>query len=155
MVMERSGTLSANAIVREARRWIGTPYHHQASVRGAGTDCLGLVRGVWRAVMGSEAETPPPYTRDWGEVDARETLREAAERHLATVMISDAQPGDVLLFRMRAGAIAKHMAILATPLTMIHATEGAEVAEVAYGPWWRRRVVAVFRFPMSDEAPKE
>lgn len=34
------------AIVAEARRWLGTPYRHQASVIGAGADCLGLVRGV-------------------------------------------------------------------------------------------------------------
>jgi hypothetical protein len=31
--------------VEIARGWIGTPYLHQASRRGAGADCLGLVRG--------------------------------------------------------------------------------------------------------------
>ena len=36
-------------VVAEARMWIGTPYVHQASALGAGCDCLGLVRGVWRA----------------------------------------------------------------------------------------------------------
>ena len=35
-------------IVDLARGWIGTPYLHQASCRGIGCDCLGLVRGVWR-----------------------------------------------------------------------------------------------------------
>ncbi|MGA8997361.1 MAG: peptidase P60, partial [Pseudolabrys sp.] len=39
-------------IVAETRRWIGTPYRHQASLIGVGCDCLGLVRGVWRAVVG-------------------------------------------------------------------------------------------------------
>jgi NlpC/P60 family putative phage cell wall peptidase len=33
----------------EARAWIGTPDRHQASLKGMGCDCLGLVRGVWRA----------------------------------------------------------------------------------------------------------
>ncbi len=28
-------------IVRAARGWIGTPYRHQASLKGVGTDCLG------------------------------------------------------------------------------------------------------------------
>ena len=46
-------------IVREARTWLGTPYLHQASVRGAGCDCLGLVRGVWRALYGREPEAVP------------------------------------------------------------------------------------------------
>ena len=40
------------AVVAEARRWIGTPSVDQQTVRGAGCDCLGLVRGVWRAVVG-------------------------------------------------------------------------------------------------------
>jgi NlpC/P60 family putative phage cell wall peptidase len=40
------------AIVAEARTWIGTLYHHQASVKGIGCDCLGLVREVWRALIG-------------------------------------------------------------------------------------------------------
>ena len=57
----------AEACVAEARRWIGTPYLHQASVRGAGCDCLGLLRGVWRAVYGSEPEAVPAYTADWSE----------------------------------------------------------------------------------------
>src|SRR5215207_7343246 len=34
-------------IVAAARGWIGTPYHHQASVKGVGCDCLGLIRGLW------------------------------------------------------------------------------------------------------------
>jgi len=41
-------------IVAEARRWIGTPYRHQASLIGVGCDCLGLVRGIWRAVVGRD-----------------------------------------------------------------------------------------------------
>ena len=41
--------ISRRAILTEARDWIGTPYQHQASLKGAGCDCLGLVRGVWRA----------------------------------------------------------------------------------------------------------
>ena len=54
-------------IVAEARSWVGTPYQHQCSTKGAGTDCLGLVRGVWRAMLGPEPEVVPPYTADWAE----------------------------------------------------------------------------------------
>lgn len=60
-------TLQSSLIVDEARAWIGTPYVHQMAVRSAGTDCLGLVRGVWRAVMGCEPEHPPAYSMDWSE----------------------------------------------------------------------------------------
>jgi len=52
-------------IVEAARAWLGTPYHHQASLRGVGCDCLGLVRGVWRDVLGEEPEALPPYSPHW------------------------------------------------------------------------------------------
>ncbi|HEX5008312.1 MAG TPA: peptidase P60, partial [Hyphomonadaceae bacterium] len=98
------------AIVAEARRWLGTPYRHQASVFGAGTDCLGLVRGVWRSVVGDEPERTPPYTPDWAEMVGEETLLAAARRHLVETAIGAAREGDVLLFRMAMGSPAKHAA---------------------------------------------
>ena len=100
-----------DVIMAEARAWIGTPYRHQASVRGAGTDCLGLLRGVWRVVLGAEPETMPAYTEDWAEASGRETLQAAAERWLVGKPVADHAAGDVLLFRMRDGAIAKHVGI--------------------------------------------
>ena len=133
-------------IVPIARRWIGTPYHHQASLCGVGTDCIGLVRGIFRELYGGEAEAVPAYSRDWSETTGEETLIAAARRHL--IQVADtAAPGDVLIFRYRGRAVAKHAAILATPATMIHAIEGAPVSEVAYSPWWRRHLAAAFRFP--------
>ena len=44
----REGTtsLTRHHIVTLARAWIGMPYHHQASARGVGTDCIGLIRGI-------------------------------------------------------------------------------------------------------------
>ena len=54
-----------NRIIAEARGWIGTPYMHQASLKGIGCDCLGLLRGVWRAIHGTEPEPPPAYAPDW------------------------------------------------------------------------------------------
>lgn len=141
------------AIVAEARSWIGTPYHHQASVKHVGCDCLGLVRGVWRALLGPEPESIPGYSRDWGEVGAQETMLGAARRHLIEIDVAEAQPGDVLVFRMRRGRVAKHAGIVADchgPTgSFIHAQEGGPVCQVALSPWWRARVAAAFAFPNS------
>ena len=134
-------------ILAEARAWIGTPYRHQASLRGAGCDCLGLVRGVWRAVVGAESETPPCYTPDWAERGGAELLHAAASRALRAVAVVDAQPGDVLLFRMRDGAPMKHAAILSAPHHIIHAYWGRAVVESALVPFWRARIAAAFAFP--------
>ena len=135
------------AAVAAARRWIGTPYRHQASVIGVGCDCLGLVRGVWRELYGTEPEIAPAYTPDWAEAAGREALAEAAARHLLARPLEAAAPGDVLLFRWRAGLPAKHAAILVEPARMVHAHDGAAVAEVALTAWWRRRLAVVFAFP--------
>jgi NlpC/P60 family putative phage cell wall peptidase len=134
-------------IVAEARSWIGTPYRHQASLKGVGCDCLGLLRGVWRQLVGSEPEMAPPYAPDWAEATGAETLAAAARRHLVEIAIADIAPGDVVLFRWRAGLPAKHAAIVTAPDRFVHAHDGAAVAEIALAPWWHRRLAYAFRFP--------
>ena len=140
-------SLARSLVVAETRRWIGTPYRHQASLRGVGCDCLGLVRGVWRAVIGNEPEKTPPYAPDWAEVATGEPLAEAAVRHLVPVGRDAFREGDVLLFRWRVNLPAKHAAIVTSADTMVHAHDGAAVAEVALAPWWRRHLAYAFRFP--------
>lgn len=137
-------------IVAEARAWIGTPYLHQASVRGAGTDCLGLLRGIWRTLFGAEPETVPPYTQDWAEPSGQEVLREAAHRYLFAKPLCTAAAGDVLLFRMRDGSIAKHLGVaaeLGAAATFIHAYTGHGVVESPLSDPWERRIVGRFAFP--------
>ena len=142
---------SRSDILAEARSWIGTPYRHQASLKGVGCDCLGLIRGVWRALYGPEPEIVPAYTPDWAEARGEETLAQAAARHLAPIGIEAASSGDVLLFRLRPSLPAKHAGLFVAPDNLIHAYSGACVAETALGPWWRRRISHAFRFPdVSD-----
>ncbi|MGC1467728.1 MAG: NlpC/P60 family protein [Pseudolabrys sp.] len=140
-------TLTRQDIVAEARAWIGTPYRHQGSLKGIGCDCLGLVRGVWRGVIGVEPERAPPYAPDWAEATGNEALAQAAARHLVPIALNDFREGDVLLFRWRAHLPAKHAAIVTASDLMVHAHDGAAVAEVAVAPWWRRRLAYAFRFP--------
>lgn len=138
-------------ILASARGWIGTPYRHQASVKGAGCDCLGLLRGVWREVFnGAEPEVVPAYSYDWSEPQGDERLWRAAARHLKAATLLEEAPGDVLLFRMRAGAVAKHLGVAANTgrnATFIHAYSGHSVVESPLSAPWRRRIVARFKFP--------
>lgn len=140
-------------IVAAARGWVGTPYRHQASLKGVGCDCLGLVRGVWREVMGGEPERPPPYSGDWADAGGGEPLLEAAGRHLVEGERAAIEAGDVLLFRFRPHLPVKHCAIATGSDAMVHAHQGAAVAEVAIRPWWDRHLAAVFRFPAETAAP--
>ena len=140
----------AERIVAAARCWIGTPYRHQASRKGAGTACLGLLRGVWREVVGTEPEAVPAYSADWSEPSAAEDLLAAACRWLRSAGPGVGQPGQVLLFRMRAGAVAKHLGIMASSAngpSFIHAYTRHGVIEPALSEPWRRKIVARFHFP--------
>jgi NlpC/P60 family putative phage cell wall peptidase len=145
--------IARSAILTEARSWLGTPYQHQASAKGAGCDCLGLVRGVWRALYGAEPEAPPPYTPDWAEAYGLETLRDAAARHLVARPLTALEPGDVVLFRMAPGAPAKHAAFLETDDRLIHAYWARAVVRSRFAPWWRARAAFAFAFPGAAPWP--
>ena len=140
-------------VVAAARGWIGTPYRHQAACRGAGCDCLGLVRGVWRELYGTEPARVPAYTMDWSEPQGEERLWAAARAHLFACR-GRLRPGDVILFRMRAGSVAKHLGIAtetgAAP-RFVHAYSGQGVVESALSIPWARRVVAHFAFPEATK----
>ncbi len=139
-------------IVEAARDWIGTPYLHQASVKAAGADCLGLIRGVWREMISAEPESIPAYSQDWSEPSGSEDLLAAAQRWLIEKTRADEAPGDVLLFRMRAGAVAKHLGITAhigESASFIHAYTGHGVIETALSDPWRRKIAARFEFPLG------
>jgi NlpC/P60 family putative phage cell wall peptidase len=137
----------ATDIVAIARSWIGTPYVHQASVKGAGCDCLGLLRGVWRELNGEEAEDIPPYLPDWN-APGGETLRDGLARHLSPIALANIAPGDVVLFRMVPRASARHCAIVGDRdgvLTLIHARQNKRVGEEPLSPFWRRKLAYAFR----------
>jgi len=143
-------------IVTEARSWIGTPYQHQASLKGVGCDCIGLVRGVWRAVHGAEPWRVPAYGPDWAEVGGEDRLVAGLSAHFGPV--DAARAGDVIAFRMKPGAVAKHVAIMSAGEGMddpkakiIHAYWGHAVVESWLGPFWRKAAVGAFRFPAFEE----
>ena len=145
-------------VLAVAKGWLGTPYVHQASAKRAGCDCLGLVRGVWRELYGTEPELPPPYTPDWNErawnkSGRAEPLLDAARRNLTPV--DNFTSGDVLIFRVMRDGPAKHCGIMTAPDRFIHAYAGRAVIESWFNRWWRARLAGAFAFPVQgtcDEA---
>lgn len=139
-----------SAVVTAARDWLGTPYVHQASCKGAGCDCLGLLLGLWREFHGTLPAPVPAYTLDWSEVSGEERLLTAARAHLAEKPLADAATGDVLVFRMRQNAVAKHVGLqteIGAHPRFLHSYTGRGVTEGALTPPWARRVAARFTFP--------
>ena len=138
--------MTADDVVVAAREFLGTPYRHQASLAGAGCDCLGLLRGVWRMLYGAEPMAMPPYRADMRDPANAGALQRAAE----LLLVAEAGPlaaGQVLLFKLGGMAEAKHCGILVSDCRFIHAQERLGVVEANLTEAWARRVSARFRFP--------
>jgi cell wall-associated NlpC family hydrolase len=106
------------AIIAEAVSWIGTPFHHEARVKGAGVDCAMLLCEVYeRAGLIGRVEIPH-YPPDWH-------LHRDAERFLARIVdharaiAGPPEPGDVALFRY--GRCFSHGAIVVDWPQVVHA----------------------------------
>jgi NlpC/P60 family putative phage cell wall peptidase len=136
------------AVVAAARDYLGTPYRHRASVAGAGCDCLGLVRGVWRTVFGREPMPLPAYRADMRDPHNAGGLRRAAE----DLLVAEHGPiaaGQVVLFRLGGMSEPKHCGIMVGPDRFIHAQERLGVVEANLTEAWARRISGRFRFPTS------
>lgn len=134
-------------IVNIARAWIGTPYRDQASLKGVGCDCLGLLRGVYRELyyLEDDPEQVPAYQTTWYDHSKEDELLNAAKRHLVEIPLL--LPGSVVVFRMKSTVSAKHCAIITDYDTMVHAYSHKKVFEVSMGDWWKRKIVGTFDFP--------
>lgn len=141
-----SDTLTRADVLAEAERWIGTPYCHQASRRGVGADCLGLIIGIWNAVGDEALRLDRRDQRSWAEHADGEPLLDGLRQHLRQVPLADARPADVLALRWRTRWPASHLAVLMEDETIIHAYEGGRVVRSHLAPW-KAHLAACFTFP--------
>lgn len=139
------------AIVAEARSWLGTPFHHQAALKGVGCDCGGLVRGVGAAcgVLDIPEERWAPYAA-YGRTPHPERMRAALEEFLVPISEDQADVGDVCWLHWREG-LPMHLAILGmldTRFTIIHALiDNERVIEHGFAKEWQDRVTSWWRYP--------
>lgn len=132
-----------------ARTWIGTPYKHQAALKTKGCDCIGLVIGVWRELYGKDPRgfTLPAYNAWWAEETGRSLMVEMGGLYLDALTLSEALPGDILMFSMVRGGPTKHCGIMTAATNMIHAYSGHNVIETVF-PFTRTcRLTHAFRYP--------
>ena len=137
---------TTDEIVGAARAWLGTPYRHQASTLGAGCDCLGLLRGVWRALYGAEPVVVPNYRADARDPMHAGALLAGAERRLVRAE-GEPRAGQVVLFRLIRNLPPRHCGIMVSDSRFVHAQERLGVVEANLTDGWRRRVAGVFGFP--------
>lgn len=118
-------------VVAQARRWLGTPWHHQARLQGVGVDCVGLVIGVARALglVASDFDVAA-YPR----TPAGASLMHLVDLHLVRAPIdAPLQPGQVVVVAFDTDP--QHLGIIGTYrhaglLSIIHAAALARPGRV-------------------------
>ena len=135
-------------IVSVARGWLGTPHHDQASVKGVGCDCAGLVAGV---------------ARECGMVELGRDLIDAMHSYNPTKIdeallkiglgrhcdrIKAIEPGAVLLWKVGRPLKAQHLAIASDGGRMIHCWGKGpnKVIEVPIGQGRMELLDSIWRF---------
>lgn len=135
-----------NETVRIAREYIGTPYHHQARLKGHGVDCVGLVVCVARelGVLPSNVDVTG-YSR----IPDGKALMHHLTAHLDEVQKEDMAPGDVVCVAF--DKWPQHVGILGNyihgGLSLIHAClHRGQVIETRLMFSQAMRFVAAFRW---------
>lgn len=139
-------------IAAEALTWIGTPVRWEASVKGAGCDCRGLVAGVARALGMPEGDAIEARIGGYARRIDEAALLAGLDRVLARRLHPEPPHiGDVLAFRIM-GKV-QHLAICTEGdcsgrARMIHAYAGepAQVVDVPLGRFWRARLAGIWRW---------
>jgi NlpC/P60 family putative phage cell wall peptidase len=142
------------AVVAEARSWIDTPYRHQASLKGVGCDCGGLIRGVGEAA-GVLSIDPLVWKRvgNYGRMPNPNRVRETLELFLTEIDAAAAGEGDIVWLAWRE-ELPMHLALLASGPngpTLIHALADVgpqgRVVEHGFVAEWPGRADSWWRYP--------
>lgn len=134
-------------IVTMARRWLGTPFHHQARLQGVGVDCVGLVIGVAREL----GVVPSSWdVTGYGRVPDGKQLVHHLDSLLQPVAQSEMRPGDVVLVAF--DSHPQHVGIVGDYVhgghSIIHASGShGRVLETRLLFTKAMRFVAAYRFP--------
>lgn len=121
-------SLERQVIISEARKWIGTSFHHEARVLGAGVDCGQLLI----AVYGAHGYMPLDYKLKHYSPDF--AIHRDEEWYLSIVetfakRVEVPGPADIVLYKF--GRLFSHGGIVTEWPNIVHAWIGArQVLEV-------------------------
>ena len=156
-------------LIAEARSWIGTPWRHQAAIKGVGADCVGFVRGAAEPFVG-EIPITADYTTTWQLYRAEPRMYREFAARCQEVSLDRIKPGDILLFGFGKGPAhhCGYAAPQASPgevvttspsgiapenLRIIHCyREAGAVVEQDLTEWWHRKLRHAFQVPGISES---
>jgi len=130
-------------IEREARTWLGTPYRHQARVKGVGVDCAGVPEMTLLA-LGFAPDYVPQ--RDYARDPNSGRMRKLLDQYLISVPKAEMQQGDIGWFAW--ANEPQHLGVITSRGTVIHSYGSVgKVVEVGLVGSLLRRMRRVYRVP--------
>ena len=144
-------------VCQEAMSWVGTPYKHQAMVKGedGGVDCAMLIAGValnTRLITDDDIKKIPPYPAEWHYHSDFPLLIKVMESFGCTPRIGEYQPADILTFKI--GKTVSHLGIYLGAGWFVHA-EGRgpmKVTKTTLNGSWLRRLEGAYVYPRLEDA---
>lgn len=102
-----------------ALMWLGTPYRHNAKIRGVGVDCARFVIGACEdaGLIDRDSLVLGDFSNEWALHHSRDVMREVAERYC--FLVHEARRGDIFLYQY--GRVASHAGIYLGCDRVIHA----------------------------------
>ena len=122
-------------IIEEAESYIGTPFHHEARVKGCGVDCGTFLVGVYESLNLVPHFTLEHYSKDFMMHNDREWYAELLLQ-FSEEITGDPQPGDVVLYKH--GRIYSHGGLVTGWPLFIHASTADGYvcpADASKSPW--------------------
>lgn len=139
-------------IVNEAASWEGTPWAHMQAAKGSGADCIGIIRGLYGFVYGTEIPLCDYYyTPSWFHPPTKHSLLlSALSSRLNEIALSEAQAGDVIAFdRYRVG-VPTHCGVLLQENNFVHVDSRKGAIVAPYRTPWTDKTYACFSFFPSE-----
>lgn len=131
-------------VVAEARTWLGTPYHLNARIKGAGVDCGTFLIASFAGAGLIEAVDLGTMSRDFHLHRGDEVYLRWVARFCREVT-REPRPGDILLYQY--GRVMSHGALVVDFPRIIHATaDTGVVLGSATEPALANRQAAIFSF---------
>jgi len=130
----------------ELQSWMGTPFRHNAHVKGAGVDCVRLVGEVMVSCGVEPSYDFGYYSLDFSMHNERSILVDYIEKTGKFVMVEPckAQLGDIAVFKI--GKCPHHAAIMLDDRMFVHALMHNKVTHGDItDSTWAKRLVAFYR----------
>ena len=150
--------ITRNQVIETARSYVGTPFHHQARLRGVGVDCVGLVICVAVDLGLSDTVGVPFQLNDYPDYSAQPMgsfVQDEAKARLIEKSMSTLQAGDVVTMKgpytpCHAGIVTERNGVL----YLIHALnvgKNPKVIEHILDHVWKSHVTGVFAYPGVED----